>query len=269
MKKTKKNQQTLSPEEQQAQANQWAVKEIQEQINNGQIPAPTRVFKVGDQVKIGAIQNIFVTEVLFDGMGYAVHYDYMGKAYGSPIQIVGDDVFCWLSVLPMTSYCQGQAMHVKDDVQIRFYNTDITSLLHKVYFAGVDFNPAYQRDFVWSMEQKLSLMDSIFNNIEIGKFTFIKYDFSPERRFYYEILDGKQRLSTICEYYEDRFAWRGKKFSELCAADANHFTMFPVIQGEVGEITEQQIYKLFIKMNTSGTPVSEEHLNRIKSLIIN
>ena len=117
------------------------------------------------------------------------------------------------------------------------------------------------------MEQKLSLLDSIFNSIDIGKFTFIRKDFREDIKFHYEILDGKQRLSTICEYYEDRFAWRGKKFSELCATDARHFCGFPIIQGEVSELTEQQIYKLFIKMNTSGTPVSKEHLDKIKSLI--
>jgi hypothetical protein len=135
------------------------------------------------------------------------------------------------------------------------------------YHSGVDFSPDYQRDLVWTMEQKISLMESIFNNVDIGKFTFIVHDYSSKSPLYSEILDGKQRLSTICEFYEDRFTWRGKKFSELCFEDAHHFTGFPVIRGEVGEITEQQIYKLFIKMNTSGTPISKEHLERIKSLI--
>lgn len=245
-----------------------STRDLKDRIEGGRIPEPTRYFKVGDEVKIGALKNIFITEVLFDGMGYAVHYDYLGQEYGRPKQMIGDGVWDWLSIQPMTAHQIGEPMHVKDDVQIRFLNNDIYSLIHKVYHAGVDFNPSYQRDLVWGMDQKLSLMDSIFNNIDIGKFTFIKHDYSPERKFYYEILDGKQRLSTICEFYEDRFSWNGKKFSELCVGDTNHFIQFPVIQGEVGEITEQQIYKLFIKMNTSGTPVSKEHLDKIKSLIL-
>ena len=225
----------LTQEEQVAYRRRQELKDLQERNDNGSIPKnPTRLFKVGDPVKIGALENVNITEVLFDGLAYAVHYDYIDN---------------------------------DSHVQIRFYNNDIDSLMSKVYHSGVDFNPNYQRDLVWSMEQKLSLMDSIFNNIEIGKFTFIKHDYSPERVFYYEILDGKQRLSTICEFYEDRFAYRGKKFSELCGRDANHFTGFPIVQGEVGEITEQQIYKLFVKMNTSGTPVSKDHLDKIKSLI--
>ena len=244
------------------------IKDLQERISRGSIPLnPTRTFKVGDEVHIGALKNVKVTEVLFDGLGYAVHYDYMGHSYGMPTRVEGDGVWDWTSVLPMTSYCKGEQMCIKDDIQIQFYNNDISSLLNKVYHSGVDFNPSYQRDLIWTMEQKLSLIDSIFSSIDIGKLTFIKHDFDVDRKFYYEILDGKQRLSTICEFYEDRFTWKGKKFSELSAIDANHFIEFPIIQGEVGEITEQQIYKLFIKMNTSGTPISAEHLNKIKSLI--
>jgi Protein of unknown function DUF262 len=243
------------------------VEALEYRIERNQIPEPTRLFKVGDQVKIGALQNVTVTEVLFGGRGYRIHYDFMGQEYGRPIRKTGDQIWDWTSVLPVTAFGKGESFCIKDDVQIRFFNNDIDSLIHKVYHSGVDFNPDYQRGLVWTADQKTALLDSIFNNIEIGKFTFIRYPFSEGRKFYYEILDGKQRLSTICEFYEDRIEWKGMKFTELCAEDARHFLSFPIIQGEVGEITEQQIYKLFVKMNTSGTPVSQEHLNRIKALI--
>jgi len=266
----KKKSQPLTEEQiiaEQKRAKESILKDLKQGIDNGSIPAnPTRLFKVGDSVKIGALEGITVTEVLFEGLAYTIHYDYMGQAYGKPEQKVGDGTWIWTEVFPVNSFGEGEPMREKDDVRITYYNNDISSLMHKCYNSGVDFNPQYQRDLVWSMEKKLSLIDSIFENVEIGKFTFIKHDYS-RKPFYYEILDGKQRLSTILEFYEDRFAWRGKKFSELCFEDAHHFTGFPVIQGEVSELTEQQIYKLFIKMNTSGTPVSQEHLDKIKSLI--
>ncbi len=264
--KTKKN--TITEEQRVQFAKDSAMKDLKERIDNGSLPKnPTRYFRVGDNVKIGALENITITEVLFDGLAYSIHYDYMGKEYGNPSRKTGDGIWDWIDIFPINSFGAGEPMREKDDIQIRFYNNDIDSLVSKVYNSGVDFNPNYQRDLVWTMEQKLALLDSIFSNVDIGKFTFIKPDYSPDRVFYYEILDGKQRLSTICEFYEDRFAWRGKKFSELCFEDAIHFKRFPIIQGEVGEITEQQIYKLFVRMNTSGTPVSKQHLDKIKSLI--
>lgn len=253
-------------EEEAAEANkQRELKDLQERIDNGSLPAPTRFFNVGEPVKCGGMQNITVKEVLLNGYGYILHYDYIDNQ-SQVKHKVGYYTGHWLNVFPMTSYCEGEQLSIKDDIDIRYSNNDINSLLHKVYYTGVDFNPSYQRDLVWSDEQKTSLLDSIFNSIDIGKFTFIKHDYS-RTPFFYEILDGKQRLSTICQFYEDRFLWKGKKFSELCWKDARHFNSFPVIQGEVGEMTEQQIYKLFIKMNTSGTPVSQEHLDKIKSLI--
>ncbi len=258
----------LSEEKRVQQMKDFELKEVQKRVNNGAIPKnPTRLFKVGDGVKIGNLQNITVTEVLFEGLAYAVHYDYMGTSYGKPDRKTGSGIWEWTDVFPVNCFGKGVPMREEDDIQIRYFNNDISSLLSKAY-NGVDFNPSYQRDLVWTMKQKLELLDSIFTNVDIGKFTFIKHDFDGEREFYYEILDGKQRLSTICEFYEDRFAWRGKKYSELCFPDAIHFTRFPIIQGEVGEMSEQQIYKLFVRMNTSGTPVSKEHLNKIKSLII-
>ncbi len=247
---------------------QSEIDEIQKRIDNGSLPAPTRFFKVGDNVKCGGLSNITVVEVLLDGYAYVLHYDYIDN--NSQIKHkVGNWTGHWLSVFPMTSFCKGEPLREKDDIQIRFRNADIDSLLHMVYYSGVDFKPDYQRDLVWNDAQKTSLLDSVFSNVDIGKFTFIKKDYNPNRYFYYEILDGKQRLSTLCEFYEDRLTWKGKKYSELCAEDARHFKGYPIVSGEVGEITEQQIYKLFVKMNTSGTPVSQEHLDKIKSLITN
>lgn len=266
-----KNKKEPTAEDIKAEANikmQSELLELQERINKGTLPAPTRFFKVGDSVKCGGMRNLTVVEVLLDGYAYTLHYDYIND--NSQIKHkVGNWTGHWLSVFPMTSFCKGEPLREKDDIEIRFRNADMDSLLHMVYYSGVDFKPDYQRDLVWSNEQKTSLLDSIFSNVDIGKFTFIKKDYQPNRYFYFEILDGKQRLTTLCEFYEDRFIWRGKKYSELCFEDAHHFKGYPIVSGEVGEITEQQIYKLFVKMNTSGTPVSQEHLDKIKSLITN
>ncbi len=245
------------------------IREVKRRISIGSIPKnPTRLFSEGDLVRWGNHQNVTIVKVLFGGLAYHLHYDYIGQSYGKPVPAIGDYIQDWTNVFPMTSYnSTTEQLSIKDDIWITFANNSIDSLIHKVYYAGVDFNPDYQRDLVWSIEQKTSLLDSIFNSIDIGKFTFIKHEWSADRVFHYEILDGKQRLSTILEFYEDRIEWRGKKFTELCWKDAHHFTGFPIIQGEVSQLTEQQIYKLFVKMNTSGTPVSKEHLDKIKSLI--
>ena len=88
-----KKKQELTEEQRKEIMKKQAMKDFKERVENGQIPQPTRLFKVGDEVKIGALQNITITEILFDGMGYAVHYDYEGQSYGKPIQVIGDVVW--------------------------------------------------------------------------------------------------------------------------------------------------------------------------------
>ncbi len=263
--KTKK-QPALTPEESLALTLERQKQDIKTRIDRGSISKnPTRLFKIGDSVKYGHHENVTIMEVCFDGLAYHIHSDYMKPVYGKLERSVNDHVIEWTEIFPMTAYCKGEILRENFDPRINYGNSTVDSLLHKVYHSGVDFNPEYQRDLVWNMEQKISLIDSIFRNIDIGKFTFIRKDYSSDLP--YEILDGKQRLSTLCEFYEDRFTWKGKKFSELSFNDAYCFTGFPIVYGETDFVSDQQVYKLFVRLNTSGTPVSKEHLTKIESLI--
>ena len=78
-------------------------------------------------------------------------------------------------------------------------------------------NPDYQRDYVWELSDKQLLIDSIFNNIDIGKFAFIHLDYKTWNKtgYAYEILDGKQRLKTIIDFYENRFSYKGIYYNDL------------------------------------------------------
>ena len=49
------------------------------------------------------------------------------------------------------------------DVRINFNNSTIESLLHTYYNFGINMNPDYQRDYVWTMEDKLLLIDIILH----------------------------------------------------------------------------------------------------------
>lgn len=72
------------------------------------------------------------------------------------------------------------------------------------------FDPPYQRmSDVWSLEKRQLLVDSILNGYDIPKLYF--HEFFPAKRvsgrsFKYAIVDGKQRLQTICSYIEGRFS---------------------------------------------------------------
>jgi hypothetical protein len=137
----------------------------------------------------------------------------------------------------------------------------------------MNFNPDYQRELVWSDEDKTSLLDSIFNNIDIGKFSIISIDFQKkgfdfDKDYMYEILDGKQRLTTLKEFYEDRFVYRGRKYSELNIKDRFHFDQYPISKGEVRELKDRNdIYRYFLKLNTGGKPMPQSQIEKVRNLI--
>lgn len=72
-------------------------------------------------------------------------------------------------------------------------------------------DPDYQRDYVWADKDKEYLLDSIFSKLDIGKFVLVEQDSKVwfETHNMYEILDGKQRLSTLVAFYENRIPYHG------------------------------------------------------------
>ena len=72
------------------------------------------------------------------------------------------------------------------------------------------FDPPYQRmSDMWSLEKRQLLVDSILNGYDIPKLYF--HEFFPAKQvsgktYKYAIVDGKQRLQTVCSYIEGRFS---------------------------------------------------------------
>ena len=77
----------------------------------------------------------------------------------------------------------------------------------------------YQRDYIWSNVKRSLLIESFILNVPIPPIFLYEIEYS-----YYEIMDGKQRISAIVDYYNNLYAlegleiWselNGKKYCEL------------------------------------------------------
>ena len=114
-------------------------------------------------------------------------------------------------------YTQNQERVVsKNSIRLDFYNTSLDTILSRYYHFGVNLNPKYQRELVWDMDNKVKLIESLFLGRDIGKFVFVSDDNSD---ILYEILDGKQRLTTIIEYIENKFSYKGIFYKDLSLED--------------------------------------------------
>ncbi len=263
-----KKKQTLSQDEINKMALERSISDAKKGLTQGTIPLnPTRSFKPGDRVKLGAHKEVYVVEPLENGLLYIVRCLNVQREKDAPPV---EETRCveWQDLLPYREIDGTSNFRQEEDLYIRNLNGDVTSLLYMVYgnYAGVDFDVDYQREHVWTLEDKVALIDSIFNNVDIGKFLFAQRRESHPGK-YYEIIDGKQRLTALCEFYEDRFRYKGYLFSELSSMDRNKFENHGVAYGYLENPTTEKIYKSFIKLNTCGKPMDTKHLDKVRKLL--
>ncbi|MEK2647357.1 DUF262 domain-containing protein [Bdellovibrio sp. BCCA] len=136
--------------------------------------------------------------------------------------------------------------------------------------SGLDFNASYQRGDVWDMENRVKFLDAIFAEIDTGSVLLaeIPAEVSVKTGIDYEVVDGKQRLSTIQDYLKDQFEYRGYKFSELSRQDQIFLRRSTVRVGVLPEdSTKKERAQAFLATNDTGVPQSREHLNMVRKMV--
>jgi len=114
-------------------------------------------------------------------------------------------------------------------------------------------NPSFQRALVYSIEQMHTLIDSILHGYSIGQITL------AEVNGQYLVVDGQQRLTTICKFINnDVPAYNGMYCSSLSEEQQKiiNETVLPV--AILTNATKEEIAEQFKRTNTCGellTPI--------------
>lgn len=143
-----------------------------------------------------------------------------------------------------------------------------TNIDFDVYLPTIGKN--LQRDYVWSIDQKRELIWSILINRPIPRMAMVNViRGEKDEDGTYQIIDGKQRLSTMIDFYNNKF--------DLIVGRENYYFkdlpddyqkviggfMFPyyiVNEYKEGQITDQDKIDWFMYINFAGTPQDAEHL---------
>jgi len=127
----------------------------------------------------------------------------------------------------------------------------LTSDLISILDSGeLDLTTEYQREVIWSRSQKQLLIDSVLEDIDIPKI-YLAY-FVKEHK--YECIDGKQRISSILDFYNNNLKTiDGKTFEEL--SDQSDFLKYSFSISIIHEPTDEHISKLFYRLNL-GEPLN-------------
>ena len=230
------------------------------------VTEPTYFFKVGDKVHIGNLRDVTVVEVLCDSKLYRLQYSVIHNNYGNPFREDGLERYAWwYDIRPISNETESMVSEDAESLRLNYSPMSIDSLLGRYYHFGVNMNPEYQRDYVWDESDKIALIDSIFHGIDIGKFAFS--DNSCSEHFLYEIVDGKQRMRAILDFYENRFAYKGKYFNDLSHRDQNYFETYAVSVADVRNVDKNTVLKYFVAMNSQGRIMDAAHLDKVRAMI--
>lgn len=248
-------------------------------------PPPTRRFVVGEEVRLGALKEVFVEEVLWDGMAYLCRCTWSSRDEAPHTQY---RCAWWFDIRKL-----GVNLNTPRLMSTYRRHAAISSSLDSVLFlmnsGGLVCNPKYQREYVWSEANKDALIESIFDRLDIGAFIFVRNhgylhenDDSaqqyrtidgrdvciPRRKDYTtSIIDGQQRLTTIVDFVLDRRPYRGVYYSELHPADRAEFEGASVMYRMLSEddVTDKEVVRLFLQSNR-GVPQTAEHLAKVQAL---
>jgi hypothetical protein len=266
----------LSEEEKKAaeeqHKNTLLANQLEEALNCFMPKNPTYFFEIGEKVTYGAHPNAKIVEIYENGLAYKVRLYGNKQVYHNTVEYDEFQTVPWINLRKFVTP-EEQEKRIRfskdDNVYLKQYNQAISSIFTSSYHFGMDLNVNYQREHVWSIEDKEALIDSILNKIEIGKFIFIRRPFNKTdpKAASYEVLDGKQRMTAITEFYEDRITYKGLTFSQLHWRDKIAFEQYQISYMEGENLTEKQILETFIKFNTHGKVMSKEHLKKVQEML--
>lgn len=263
----------ISQEQQEEQSQAFVLKSLREQHIN----EPTVFWKVGERVQRGAIAESIVTEILDGGKILKLHEVMIGSvgSKNAGERTERDDYVAWHDVHKFwtkADYDDMPTFTEDEDLRISYSQRSLDGVFTTYYHFGLDMEPDYQRGNVWTPDDKVKLIDSIFRNIDIGKFVFIHLPFVDIKTPTYEMLDGKQRTTALIEFLERKFTFHGLTYDQLHWKDRNHFDNYPISWGEIHsdradeKITAEQKYRYFLRLNTGGKLQDPEHIKRVTVL---
>ncbi|CDO36927.1 DUF262 domain-containing protein [Novosphingobium sp. KN65.2] len=149
----------------------------------------------------------------------------------------------------------------------------------------IDFDPPYQRKGrLWSDQDKAFLIDSILNGFDIPKLYLADFQFGEsslnEKRLPYAIIDGKQRLEAIFDFFDNKltlakeFKWRDDATLSLGGLSLRDlYSKYPEVAEEFENANltimsvftddETLINDLFVRLNRSKSLTGAEVRNAI------
>ena len=121
--------------------------------------------------------------------------------------------------------------------------------------SGLRFRiPEHQRFPQWKLEKQRRLVESIFKNFPMSGIILSKR--IQDNTEFFDIEDGQTRLSTLQDYYDDKFSFEGYKFSQLPDNLRRNFERYKINVEIIEHAKESEIYDIFENLQM-GVPLKD------------
>jgi hypothetical protein len=146
----------------------------------------------------------------------------------------------------------------------------IGSILPKIEKNKLDFNADYQRNYVWTITQSQTFIESLFLDYDVPKIYFAEFPSQSNRAI--EVVDGQQRLKTIYKFYKNEFqtsadtTFKGKNvgrrsYDDLPNDAQDHFLEFQLTIVKLIEFEDEIIRDMFWRYQM-GEPLNAAEKRR-------
>jgi len=130
-----------------------------------------------------------------------------------------------------------------------------------------------QRDFVWTIEQKRELINSVLIGRHIPHCAIVNIvDPADKRKEIFQIIDGKQRLSTLISFYlneftividGDEYYFKDLPNDYQLVISGFYFRCYIINEPFDNPMTDEQKINWFKFINFAGTPQDNDHIRSL------
>ncbi|KGH45966.1 hypothetical protein IN07_14375 [Modestobacter caceresii] len=150
----------------------------------------------------------------------------------------------------------------------------ITWLLNLNRYKQLDLNPPYQRRSVWSLREKQRFLDTILRNYP-SPAIFFHTSLDDEGNPTYHVVDGKQRLSTILDFVDNKIRLpkdygdsrlRGANWKALeeFPSARKAFWRYQLLVEQLDDVQEAIVKEIFERLNRNSRKLEPQEMRHAR-----
>lgn len=126
----------------------------------------------------------------------------------------------------------------------------------------LDIRPKYQRQFVYGVEDSKAVIDSMVNSFPINVMYWVRTGKNQAGEDMYEVLDGQQRLISICHFARNVFSVSvaGNMYNFNGMTDKSRFLNYDKLTVYICEGTDEEKLEWFERINKVGKKLTKQEM---------